>query len=41
MDRITSSDKINDFDCKYVYNLKKNGNTFVAKIRPLSDFVGL
>ena len=28
-------------DCKYVYNLKKNGNTFVAKIRPLSDFVGL
>ena len=28
-------------DCKYVPNLKEKVNTFVSKIRPLSDFIGL
>ena len=34
-------DSTKAIDCKYVPNLRENGNTFVAKVRPLSDFIGL
>ena len=34
-------DSTNVIDYKFLPNLKKNVNTFVAKIRPLSDFIGL